>query len=79
MTRAYTVVDADGHILEPLDLWDKYMDPGFHERRPRFENREGEGYPRGRCDVRPAALETLDLLDELVAHRGYALCLSSHH
>ena len=36
MTRAYDVVDADGHILEPLDLWDRYIDPEFHERRPRF-------------------------------------------
>ena len=27
MTRAYNVVDADGHILEPLDLWDRYIDP----------------------------------------------------
>jgi predicted TIM-barrel fold metal-dependent hydrolase len=36
MTRAYDVVDADGHILEPLDLWDHYIDPAFHERRPRF-------------------------------------------
>jgi hypothetical protein len=36
MTRAYKVVDADGHILEPLDLWDKCMDPEFRERRPRF-------------------------------------------
>jgi predicted TIM-barrel fold metal-dependent hydrolase len=36
MTRAYNVVDADGHILEPLDLWDNYIDPKFHDRRPRF-------------------------------------------
>src|SRR5258705_11044539 len=36
MSRAYKVVDADGHILEPLDLWDKYIDPAFRERRPRF-------------------------------------------
>src|SRR3979411_278421 len=36
MSRAYNVVDADGHILEPLDLWDKYIDPMFHDRRPRF-------------------------------------------
>src|SRR5881398_1724797 len=36
MTRAYNVVDADGHILEPLDLWDQYIDPKFRERRPRF-------------------------------------------
>src|ERR1700716_4054521 len=36
MTRAYNVVDADGHILEPLNLGDKYIDPEFRERRPRF-------------------------------------------
>ena len=36
MGRAYNVVDADGHILEPLDLWDRYIDPEFRERRPRF-------------------------------------------
>ena len=36
MARAYNTIDADGHILEPLDLWDKYIDPAFHERRPRF-------------------------------------------
>src|SRR5438552_8063212 len=36
MARAYNVVDADGHILEPVDLWDRYMDPEFRERRPRF-------------------------------------------
>src|SRR5215831_21052973 len=32
MARAYNVIDADGHILEPLDLWDKYIDPEFRER-----------------------------------------------
>ena len=36
MTRTYNVVDADGHILEPLTLWDDYIDPAFRERRPRF-------------------------------------------
>ena len=36
MTATYNVIDADGHILEPLDLWDKYIDPEFRERRPRF-------------------------------------------
>src|SRR5258706_2983712 len=36
MARAYNVIDADGHILEPLDLWDRYIDPAFRERRPRF-------------------------------------------
>ena len=36
MTRAYNVIDADGHILEPLDLWDHYIDPKFRDRAPRI-------------------------------------------
>ena len=30
------IVDADGHILEPLDLWDRYIDPNFRDRAPRI-------------------------------------------
>ena len=32
----YNVIDADGHILEPLDLWDKYIDPAFRDQAPRI-------------------------------------------
>ena len=30
-------VDADGHILEPLDLWQNYIDPKFRDRALRVE------------------------------------------
>ena len=36
MSRVYNVIDADGHILEPLDLWEKYMDPKFRDRAPKI-------------------------------------------
>jgi uncharacterized protein len=36
MARAYNVADADGHILEPLDLWERYMDPAFRDCAPRI-------------------------------------------
>jgi predicted TIM-barrel fold metal-dependent hydrolase len=29
-------VDADGHILEPADLWEKYIDPKFRDRALRI-------------------------------------------
>ena len=45
MTRAYNVVDADGHILEPLDLWDNYMEPRFRNRAPRIV-KEADGRER---------------------------------
>ncbi len=36
MSRTYNVVDADGHILEPLNLWLDYIDPAYRERAPRL-------------------------------------------
>ena len=39
MDRAYNVVDADGHVLEPLDLWDNYMEPRFRNRARHNETR----------------------------------------
>ncbi len=34
MGRVYDVIDADGHVLEPLDLWDQYLDPAHRDRKP---------------------------------------------
>src|SRR5712692_6070940 len=43
MTQAYNVVDADGHVLEPINLWDHYIDPKFRDRRPqRFTDTDGK-------------------------------------
>ena len=36
MARTYNIIDADGHVLEPEDIWDKYIDPAFRERAPRI-------------------------------------------
>ena len=36
MTRTYDVIDADGHVLEPVDMFEKYMDPDFRDRAPRL-------------------------------------------
>ena len=34
MTR---IIDADSHFMEPLDLWERYIDPKFSSRCLRFE------------------------------------------
>ena len=31
MALAYNAIDADGHILEPLDLWDEYIDLEYRD------------------------------------------------
>ena len=33
-------VDADGHILEPPDLWERYLEPRFRERALRIRKDE---------------------------------------
>ncbi|MEE9607082.1 MAG: amidohydrolase family protein [Myxococcota bacterium] len=35
MHRDFRVIDADGHVLEPPDLWEKYIDPEFRSQAPR--------------------------------------------
>ena len=38
MTRdGLTVIDADGHVQEPSDLWERYIDPAYAEFAPRCD------------------------------------------
>jgi len=30
------VIDLDGHVFEPDELWEEHLDPSFHDRRPRL-------------------------------------------
>jgi predicted TIM-barrel fold metal-dependent hydrolase len=32
----YTVVDMDGHVTEPFEIWERYLDQAFHEFAPRL-------------------------------------------
>ena len=32
----YNVIDADGHVLEPPDLWEQYIEPKFRDRCPKL-------------------------------------------
>ena len=43
---SYTnIIDADGHILEPLDMWEHYIDPQFRDRALRIRmDRAGHEY-----------------------------------
>src|SRR4029077_20453346 len=45
MSRAYNCIDADGHILEPLELWAQYMDPKHRDHAPRLV-RDNKGVER---------------------------------
>lgn len=35
MKNGFKIIDSDMHIMEPLDLREKHIDPRFKERAPR--------------------------------------------
>jgi len=49
MIGDFKVIDADGHILEPRDLWENYMDPKHRDGAP-FMFRDADGKERLKID-----------------------------
>ena len=45
MSCAYNVIDADGHILEPLNLWSDYIEPKYRDLAPKLI-RDADGKQR---------------------------------
>jgi predicted TIM-barrel fold metal-dependent hydrolase len=39
----HVVIDADGHVCEPIDLWERQLPPSMRERGPRVRNDEVTG------------------------------------
>src|SRR5262249_38044978 len=35
MKNGFKIIDSEMHIMEPLDLWERYIDSRFKERAPR--------------------------------------------
>ena len=48
-------VDSDGHILEPLDLWERYLEPQYRDRAIRRRVNE-KGYEYLEFDREPMFL-----------------------
>ena len=36
-----TVIDCDSHIMEPADLWQRYLEPKYRDRAIRIEEEDG--------------------------------------
>jgi predicted TIM-barrel fold metal-dependent hydrolase len=48
-------IDADGHILEPPDLWERYIDPKYRDRALRIA-KDDQGREHVEIDNRPSKL-----------------------
>src|SRR5262249_58874421 len=58
------LVDADGHVLEPPDMWARYVDPAWRPRAIRV-CRGDDGRDRLEIDGHPARLTTPEMLGGL--------------
>lgn len=38
MKQGYRVIDADAHVIEPAEMWERYLDAEFRHRAPRHLN-----------------------------------------
>ena len=36
------VIDCDSHVMEPADLWQKYLEPKYRDRAIRIEEKDGQ-------------------------------------
>ncbi len=55
------VIDADGHVLEPPDVWERHVDPAYRARAIRVR-RGADGRDQLEIDGRPARLTTPEML-----------------
>jgi hypothetical protein len=55
MTTQPVVIDCDGHILEPPDLWETYLDPKYRDRALRIRVGD-DGYEYLEIDQKRARL-----------------------
>lgn len=46
------IIDADSHVMEPDDLWERYLDPAFRDRAPRRPPQAGPGPTFGELTFR---------------------------
>ena len=43
----YVIADSDLHVMEPPDLWQRYIDPAFKHAAPVALNMSERGLPQG--------------------------------
>ncbi|MCH8192378.1 MAG: amidohydrolase, partial [Chloroflexi bacterium] len=45
MLKGYRIIDVDGHVQEPADLWEKWIEPEFKDDAPTLV--DGRRFYRG--------------------------------
>ena len=59
MKNGFKVIDGDGHMQEPMDIWENYTEPAFKERVPKVSGHTGKSaFSYAPCEIFPDGKET---------------------
>ena len=59
MKNGFKVIDGDGHMQEPMDIWENYTEAAFKERIPRVNGHAGRiEFSYAPCEIFPEGFET---------------------
>ncbi|MDF5715151.1 MAG: amidohydrolase family protein [Rhizonema sp. NSF051] len=61
MLKGYQIIDADSHVLEPNDMWEKYLEPAFksHAPSPDMKVRGEEIFDKLSAQIQKAGAEKI--------------------
>ena len=72
MRDGFKVIDADAHFYEPIDIWDKYLEPPYIERMPKIARVHGKAifeYEGGKMHT---SMHSKTLFSQMEAKFGHA-------
>ena len=60
MKNGFKVIDGDGHMQEPMDMWENYTEAAFIERIPKVSGHVGKTeFNYAPCEIFPEGRETM--------------------
>src|ERR1700739_358563 len=68
--KKMNVIDGDSHFMEPLDLFERHIDPAYRERAVRIADDPISGERAMLCDNRPMKLRDVDEVLGLLSGYG---------
>ena len=84
MKNGFKVIDGDGHMQEPMDMWENYTEPAFKERIPKVSGHVGRSaFSYAPCEIFPEGkarmIISLLTLKSLTNVKPLKVCSDARH
>ena len=88
MWNGYKVVDADAHMHEPQDMWEKYVEPKYRAQAPKVAymngtfmvyEADGKIIPKDEKQVKGPPKESFKIMEEKYGEAFQTWCAANTH